>query len=498
MNLCSLIIDSALRTPDALAVSGPDSCLSYGELDRSANRCARALGHAGVTFGDRVGIWLDKSAFSVVVMQGVLRLGAIYVPLDPLSPPARIQAIVDDCGIKVIVTSARRRLAVTSHRTALLPSVYLCVDGAEPGLRREDLACFSAPLLPERLSGDHELVYILYTSGSTGTPKGVCISNRNALAFIEWAAVELRATSVDRFSNHAPFHFDLSVLDLYVAFLSGGTVFLIPDGMAYLPTRLVEYLVLEAITIWYSVPSVLILMMEEGGMFELNRGSLRALLFAGEAFPIKHLRLLYEHFPGVRFLNLYGPTETNVCTFYEVLALSQDETSIPIGRPCSGDAVWIRKEDGSCAGVEQEGELMVEGPTVMRGYWGKPAQDGLPYATGDLVRQRADGNYVYLGRRDQMVKLRGYRIEIGDIERSLEHLDGVQEVAVVVIGEGLQARLISFLVLKKGEKLSLLDVKRHCAAHLPRYMIVDAIRILPALPRTRNGKVDRLLLQNTS
>jgi clorobiocin biosynthesis protein CloN4 len=144
--------------------------------------------------------------------------------------------------------------------------------------------------------------------------------------------------------------------------------------------------------------------------------------------------------------------------------------------------------------VNEEGELMVVGPTVMLGYWGKPGQSHKPYATGDLVRLQEDGNYLYLGRRDQMVKVRGYRIELGAIETVLASLDGIQEVAVVVAGNGLDARLVAFAVLTDNRQLSLLDLKRHCATYLPRYMIVDTLRVLPYLPRTRNGKVDRLAL----
>ncbi|HET8840408.1 MAG TPA: amino acid adenylation domain-containing protein [Ktedonobacteraceae bacterium] len=486
MSLRDLVIHSAQRVSDALAVKGHDASLTYKELDGLANRLAHALAERGVGPGDRVGIWLGKSAYAVAAMQGILRLNAIYVPLDPLSPAARIRTIIGDCAMRALVTVQQRADAVLTDDLQDVAS--LCID-------RDDLAAF--PDTPgEWLEvADDDIAYILYTSGSTGKPKGVCISNRNALAFIEWAAEILEASGNDRFASHAPFHFDLSVLDLYVAFQVGASTHLIPDGLSYVPRQLVEFLMRERLTIWYSVPSVLTLMMEQGGLLQLAALPLRAILFAGEPFPIKHLRRLYQRWPTVRFLNLYGPTETNVCTYYEVTHLPDDwHKPVPIGKACSGDTVWAQKADGSIAQPGEEGVLMASGPTVMVGYWGRPAHGDGPYVTGDLVHLLSDGNYIYMGRIDQMVKVRGHRIESGDIEACLEEHPAIHEAAVIVTGSGLETRLLAFIVPVSEEVPTLLEMKRHCAIRLPRYMIVDEVCPIPALPRTRNGKIDRLAL----
>lgn len=498
MSLKDLLIRSAERTPDAMAIKGPDGCLTYGELDRLANRIARALAEMGVRSGDRVGIWLDKSVRAVAAMQGVLRLGAAYVPLDPLAPAPRIRTILSDCAMRALVSTGERASRVLTDDTGYV--ACLCVDSPRKDLGWDDLRLFSDEPIEGPTPDEHDLAYILYTSGSTGVPKGVCISHRNALAFINWAADELQATPADRFSNHAPFHFDLSVLDLYAAFQVGASVFLIPDGMSYVPQKLVEFIIQENITVWYSVPSALTLMMEQGGLLDVPSMPLRAILFAGEPFPIQHLRRLYERWPEPRYLNLYGPTETNVCTFYEVKQIEKERIKpVPIGRACSGDRVWAVKEDGSeIKPGGEEGELMVSGPTVLLGYWGRPPQGDKPYATGDIVWLQEDGNYVYVGRRDHMVKVRGHRIELGDIEAALGQYPGIREVAVVVEGSGVEARLIAFIVSNGARPPTLLDIKRHCAERLPRYMIVDEVRFLPALPRTRNGKIDRLKLTQES
>jgi len=492
-NLQDLVILSAKRTPHALAIKGPDGSMTYGELDNLANRIARALVELGVRSGDRVGIWLDKTVRAMAAMQGALRLGAAYVPLDPLAPASRTSTILRDCAMRALVTTRERAKTLLTDDIEQVACLY--ADGTGPGLNWDDLLSFSEEPIEGPAAGYDNLAYILYTSGSTGKPKGVCLSHRNALALINWAAEELQATPADRFANHAAFHFDMSVLDLYVPFQTGASVFLIPDGMSYVPRRLVDFIIQENITIWQSVPSALILMIEQGGLLDVQSIPLRAILFAGEPFPIKHLRWLFERWPSVRFLNLYGPTETNVCTFYEVTEIRKDRTKpVPIGRACSGDRVWAVKEDGTEVEPGEEGELMVSGPTVLLGYWGRPPHGDKPYATGDIVRLQKDGNYMYIGRRDHMVKVRGNRIELGDIEAALEQHPQIREVAVVVSGSGMEARLIAFIASTTDEPPTLLDIKRHCAERLPRYMIVDGARFIPALPRTRNGKVDRLKL----
>ncbi|MBJ6765272.1 amino acid adenylation domain-containing protein [Myxococcaceae bacterium JPH2] len=488
MRLDDIVRRSAARFPTSVAVKGPDETLTYGQLDALANRVARALLELGVQRGDRVGLWTEKSARAVAAMQGIARLGAAYVPLDPHSPASRTLRIVEDCGIQVVVTSASRAGDLSVEGRA--PPRLLLVDDTGPGFAWGQLSARSAEPVPPHGLEEDALAYILYTSGSTGTPKGVCISHRNALAFIEWCHALLGTTPEDRFSNHAPFYFDLSVLDLYAAFLGGASVTLIPEALAFAPRKLVEFVQSERFTVWYSVPSALILMMREGGLLEHADLPFRAVLFAGEPFPIKHLRPLREHLPQARCFNLYGPTETNVCTFHEVKDIAPERTEpVPIGLASCGDRVWLARAEG-----EELGELMVEGPTVMRGYWGHPPQGDRPYATGDLCRELPDGAFEYVGRRDSMLKVRGRRIEPGEIEAALLTHPDVQAVGVVARGSGLEARLVACVVSPSPRPPSLLQLKKHCAERLPRYMIVDEVRVLSELPRTQNGKLDRRAL----
>jgi amino acid adenylation domain-containing protein len=486
-----LVLRSAARWPDNLAVHAPSGDLTYAELDAMANRIARLLQAGGVRAGDRVAIWLPKSGEAVAAMQAALRLGAAYVPIDVLSPPARARTVMEDCAVRAVVTRAESASSVFASYAGEKPYVLAAED------LRTALESTSAEPVERPAMGPNDLAYILYTSGSTGRPKGVCITHRNALAFVEWAVDALGVTETDRFSNHAPFHFDLSVLDLYAAFSVGGAVCLVPEGAAYAAEHLVKFLHGEKITVWYSVPSALTLMMEHGGLLERGSGSLRALLFAGEAFPMKHLRRIREALPGVAMWNLYGPTETNVCTAYRVEHIAPTADAISIGQAVSGDRVWIRAAGGDEAAPGEEGELMVEGPTVFPGYWGQPRRDDSPYATGDLVRAGANGELHFLGRRDHMVKVRGHRIELGEIEAAVLAHPSARNAAAVVIGEGLAARIVVFLAVGQDRAPSLLDVKRLCSERLPRYMIPDDAVSMAELPRNANGKIDRRALALT-
>jgi clorobiocin biosynthesis protein CloN4 len=474
-----LVIDAAARYPNRTALVGPDGTLDYATLDRQANALAGALAKRGVGPGDRVCLWLPKSGRAVVAMQAALRLGAVYVPIDPQSPASRARKIILDCAARCLILEGEHPLLPEDPQ---VPTIG-------PGATSFADALTEATPLDRPVDVDPEdLAYILYTSGSTGTPKGVCISHRAALAFIHWAVELLALGPDDHLSSHAPFHFDLSVLDLYAAFASGARVCLIPEGTSYAPSRLVEFIREHAITCWYSVPSALMMMMDSGGLLELASAPAR-IVFAGEPFPLKHLRRLRERFPDVRMFNFYGPTETNVCTYHEVVTIEPERTApVPIGRVCCGDRAWVRKADGSEAGIGEDGELIVEGPTVMTGYWGAQPLTGA-YATGDIVRVLADGVYDYVGRRDHMVKVRGMRIEIGEIESALLEHPQIEQAAVLVAGSGLTAKLVAYLV--GGERPSLIELKRHCAERLPKYMIVDRARWLDDLPRTGNGKIDR-------
>ena len=512
-----LVTVSAGRHPDGEAVRDRGRRLTYAELETRANRLARLLADAGVARGDRVGLYLDKSLESLVGIYGVLKAGATYVPFDPQAPTARLASIARDAGVRVLVTGQEK----ASRWDALLadaPTVETLVvlnageDGVEaPEVRSLRLLAASAlesfsEEPPDVRQSPEDLAYILYTSGSTGEPKGVMLSHENALAFVDWAVAEFSVTSADRLSSHAPLHFDLSVFDLYAAAEAGAPVVLVPPRAALFPVELARFIDNEAISVWYSVPSALTMLVTRGALEPGAFPRLRTILFAGEVFPMKYLLQLMELLPHVRFYNLFGPTETNVCTWYEVprFAAGEAPAAIPIGSPIADVEASATDEGGNPVPRGEVGELHVRGPTVMHGYWGDPERTARTlvekngsrvYRTGDLVREDADGNYLFLGRRDAQIKSRGYRIELGDIEAALYEHPLVLECAAIAVPDELVTNRIKAVVATRAP-LAEAELVEHCRSLLPRYMVPEAIEFRDELPKSSTGKIARKLLQD--
>ncbi len=456
--------------------------MTYRELDLRADAIARTLAERGVEAGDRVVLWSAKSADLVASTQAVLRLGAAYVPVSAGVPPRRVALIARDCTASAV-------LAPEDLLDTLPPDALPGVRMVAPGTARED-----GPRGAGHRRGPRpeDPAYVLYTSGSTGTPKGVVVSHSAALAFVGWAASELDAREDDVFANHASLGFDLSVLDLYAAFRAGAAVSLVPEYLAHDAVALVDFVHAEGISVWYSVPSALVLMMREGRLLDRPPPpGLRAVLFAGEPFPIDRVRAL-ARWSAARLLNLYGPTETNVCAFHEVTPSDLErDRPVPIGRASCGSSLLVLK-DGRPAAPGEEGGLHVEGPTLMTGYWGHEPLRG-PHPTGDIVRVLPDGALDFVGRADSMLKVRGHRVEPGDVEAALSTHPAVEEVAVVGAGTGLDARLVAFVV-PRGTGMGVLSVKRHASERLAPHMVPDLVRFVEALPHNRNGKTDRAAL----
>jgi acyl-coenzyme A synthetase/AMP-(fatty) acid ligase len=308
--------------------------------------------------------------------------------------------------------------------------------------------------------------------------------------------------------------FDLSVFDLFVAFAVGGTVHLVPATVMHNPRALVEWIERSRIEIWYSVPSVWTAILNYAAINPDSFEQLKMILFAGEVFPTKDLKKLMRLFPGKLFFNLYGPTETNVCTYHEIRSVKEIETdSVPIGKVCENMAVQAFDEEMQETQVGETGELHVEGPGVFIGYYGEKERtekvfkkvfsestEKKWYATGDLVLRLDQENYRYIGRKDLMVKCSGFRIELPEIEYVLLQHHGIKDAAVIPVYREQRSNymLKAFLSLRPATDLSVQSIKQWCSKHLPKYMVPEVVTILSDLPKNSNGKIDRQHLTELS
>jgi amino acid adenylation domain-containing protein len=519
--LQQLLEKSAQAYPEKAAVWARGQSITYRELEERSNQLAFLLREKGIGKGDRVGLFFPKSVESIISMLGVLKAGGVYVPLDPQAPADRVGYIIGNCGIRILITNRERRAALTPETLSAIECCILTESTSEGQNSAENagdgetiawsaLAEFPALMAPAVNMIETDLAYILYTSGSTGRPKGVMLSHQNALTFVEWCAKEFRVHSDDRLSNHAPLHFDLSVFDVYNTLEAGATVYLITEDLAMFPTSLGNFIETQGITIWYSVPSALMLLLLHGRLTVDKLKSIRVLLFAGEVFPMKYLRQLAEISTGSELYNLYGPTETNVCTYYKVERerLAGME-KLPIGIACANTETFSVTPEGQLAGPGEAGELYVRGPGVTNGYWAdeeKTRKMVVPnhfqehfeekmYRTGDIVTVGEDGNYYFKGRRDSQIKSRGYRIELGEIESALLSHPGVREAAVLAVpDEIIGNRIRAVVALHIAGSLGVLELQQYCAARVPKYMIPELVDLCEELPKTSTGKIDRVKL----
>lgn len=510
---------TAASSPEKKAVVFMDRSVTYGDLEKQSNQLASALSRFGLKKGDRVGLIFKKSIDSIIALFAVLKAGASYVPLDPLSPVSRINFIINNCEMKCLIASPDEAKKVISNFDSDSPVRTILVSGKPTREIKEykknvelipwgEIFETESANYPDSAITDTYPAYILFTSGSTGLPKGVAISHLNALTFVNMAADFFEIKSIDRLGGHAPLHFDLSVFDIYVALKSGATVVLIPEYLSAFPLKLAEYIDEKRISVWNSVPSVLVLLAERGKLERFQFDSLRLVLFAGEIFPVKYLRKLKTLVPRAQYFNVYGQTEANSSMFFKIDQIPDNDTwKIPIGKPFPNFDVFALDENSEIIKTPgKEGELFIRASSVAIGYWRdeeKTKMSFIPdpfqhfssnrvYRTGDIVRLDNDGNYIFIGRKDNMIKSRGYRIEPDEIELSLFSYPGIKQAAIVTIPDDVIGnRIIAYVSGAEGKEIEVKEILEHCNKKLPAYMIPEKVVIRDRLPITSTGKIDK-------
>ncbi|SEQ99087.1 amino acid adenylation domain-containing protein [Hyunsoonleella jejuensis] len=505
--LVDIIENASTSQPDKEAFKCGKETITYRELSIKTSQLAHYLNQQGVKIGDRVGIYLNRSLETAIAIYGILKAGAAYVPLDFSAPHTRTSYVLKNCDIRYLISSPKLRSKVKSllETESNLSAVIGLKTDIISSVDWEDIYTINiSNFKPLKITG-HNLAYVMFTSGSTGLPKGIMHTHNSGLNYAKLSASLYDVTLNDRVGNHAPIHFDISTFGYFSAPLRCATTIIATDAHTKLPSSLAQLIDEENLSIWYSVPLALIQILQTGLLDRYKMFSLRWVLFGGEVFPLKHLRTFIEKWEHVTFSNVYGPAEVNQCTFYNFRSLPDFIDTLPIGKVWGNTSFRVLDECDNPVKLGDKGKLLINSGTMMQGYWKNPeltsksfytenSDDGLEikfYRTGDIVSEREDGNLLFYGRNDRQVKVRGYRIELDEIEASILKHPEIREVAVIVDTRTDATLIYTAVLLIENSRLTAHEVKLYCKQNLPVYAIPDIIQIHTNLPRTSSGKIDR-------
>ncbi|MGW8391850.1 amino acid adenylation domain-containing protein [Pseudoduganella sp. HUAS MS19] len=481
--------------PGAPALVFGEEALSYAELNRRANRLAHRLIRLGVKPEDKVAIAIERSVEMVVAMLAILKAGGAYVPLDLEYPAERLAYMIDDSGVGLLLT--QRRVRGRLPDTIAVPVLEL-----EPGLAVE---LDSEPAHdPEVAVHDENLAYVIYTSGSTGRPKGATIRHRSLASCMTWMQRTYGLTPADTVLHKAPFGFDVSAWEIFWPLTAGVRLVVAAPGDQRDPERITALIRRHQVTTLNFVPAMLQAFLAHEGIE--NETRLRYVICGGEAMPAATQAEALRRLAGVSLQNLYGPTETTIHVT-QWTCRDDGQALVPIGRPIAETTAYVLDESLGLVPRGVAGELYIGGDLLGRGYLGRAgltaerfvadpfgARGGRLYRTGDLVRWNAEGQIEYLGRIDHQVKIRGLRIELGEVEAALLAQPELREAVVVARDSPAGTRLVAYVSAKAGQAADPAVLRGKLGRALPDYMVPGLIMALPSLPLNANGKVDRKAL----
>ncbi|WP_051763255.1 non-ribosomal peptide synthetase [Streptomyces virginiae] len=496
--MTGLLAETLSRHPDRPAVHWDGRVVDYRELDHRTARLAHQLIASGIRPGDHVAVHMNRSDDLVVALVGIVRAGAVYVPVDPANPPERVRYLLEDSGARVVVADAA--LAAVP---AAAGAVVLCQD------RDEDRALLaSRPVTPPQVEvGPDDPVYTIYTSGTTGKPKGCRNTHRGFVNRVRWMQDRFPLGADDRVAQKTPYGFDVSAWEFFWPLLAGASIVVARPGGHVDPGYLARLLREERVTVAHFVPSVLGLFLRDRAASDC--ASLRYVFASGEALPVATMKRFFQVLPdGAELHNLYGPTEAAIDVTHWACRPDWDEPTVPIGRPIARTRIHVVDERMARVPDGTPGEIVIGGAGVALGYHGRPeltaerfvaspfADDPSPrlYRTGDLGQLGPDGEIRYLGRIDGQFKLRGLRIEPEEVEAALTELPGVSEARVLPVTDPATGEQILAAVCVEADGTlapSVGQMRRDLARSLPSYLVPSSFRFVDRLPLTANGKLDR-------
>jgi len=517
-----MVSRAAAKSPNQVAFTDGKSSVSYQELDRQSNQLADFLVENGLQVGDRVAVFMPRCTRTAVAVYGILKAGGIFVPVDPGMPAGGVQSLIRNCGIRFLLSSPAK-VRKLDQVIASSDTIECVVGAQEASIADNGIQLHPWSSIEQCSSEPHnantslivpsQAAYIMYSSGSTGRPKGITHTHASGLAYARLSVDTYDVTPDDVIANHSPINFDMSTFGYFSSCFAGATTLLIPAAYTKAPTSLAKLTAEQKVTIWYSVPLALQQMLATATLDKFDLSSIRWVLYGGEPFPPKHLRALMKKWPWARISNVYGPAEVNQCTYYHVAASYADDDRnlpVPIGKTWNETDGLIIDSSDKVVHDDQPGELVICTSTMMLGYWGRPELNnqaffhyvdgaGLPkvyYRTGDLVRRQSDGNLLFLGRDDRQVKVRGYRVELDDIERTLTNHPQVEEAGVYWILNGPTKEIHATIIVEPDSEANEVNLKRYLNSCLSPYAIPNRIAVVESLPRTSSGKIDRKSLKD--
>ncbi len=496
MNSAVCLLERAARLYSKnTAVEDETGSLTYREYRERSCRIGTGLLNISA---DRkpVLVYLPKGITTLCCFMGAMYAGRPYAPVDSHIPRERLQKIIENLKPGVVITNAE---------------LYNTLSDIPEGIS----VCFAETLMKTEIDNaaleqsvscviDADPIYVMYTSGSTGTPKGVAIPHRGIIDYSSWVVSTFHFDETTVMANQAPFYFDNSTFDIYGSLRCGGRLVLIPDSLIMFPVRLPEFLEAKQITSIFWVPTVMINVANSGALEKTRPSALKNIAFCGEVMPNKALNVWRRALPDALYANLYGPTEiTDVCSYYIIDREFEDAEPLPLGRACENMRLHIITDEGREAGPEEQGELCVVGSGVALGYWGAPeltekafVQNPLVkkfrermYRTGDLAYRGADGLIYFCGRRDSQIKLKGNRVELGEIENAAMCVEGVENAVALFVGGQI------VLCVETQGTLPFRRFNMELKKHIPQYMLPGKLVEMERLPHTANDKINRVLLR---
>ncbi len=471
---------------------------TFGEVFQKAGALAKHLMDR-IEVRQIVAVFLPKSVELVAADMAVIYSGNAYNNLDVKQPSERTRLIVKHIDPALVLTSMALRDTLT--KSGIAEEKIFCIDEAMTG-------DYDMESIRQRLAGivDTDPLCIINTSGSTGVPKGVVMNHRSVIDFMSQAIDALNLTGKEIIGSLSPAYFDIFTLEFYLTMAKQSVFVIIPDAAAVFPERLVSFLEEKHINFIFWVPTIMVNIANMNILDEHPLTDLKKILYAGEVFPIKHLRCWMEHLPAATFVNMYGPIEITVdCLYHIVTPEDVQMGEVPIGKPfCNTKMLILNDRNEECA-IGEPGELCIGGSSLAMGYYNDPEKTAKAfvqnprnktyletiYRTGDTVCKRKDGNVVFIGRKDFQVKHLGYRIELGEIEHVIVSLPFIENAAVLYNHE--KKKII--LVYEAKDGTTLLSIRQEAGRILPKYMLPTEFHEVESMPRNPNGKIDRVKLK---